>query len=436
METITLQAHLDGQWHDAMRVSFDAPEDGLRSRCSARYEAGYLVAHLEELGTSKAPAVSAALPLGWEDYRGIAPAFLHDIIPAGAARRHIMARMAVPLGAPEEFFLLQHCTMAPVGNLRVKESVVAPGEPVGFPREEVIRRDIRFLDHAYEHGAAIGGATGAGGEAPKLLLAEDAAGNLHPDASLPDIDVCRHWFVKFPRNAGTETDRVILHSEYCYYCALNRLGIETISAEGLAYEEAEKPSLWLRRFDRRVGSNGVERIGVESAYSLCGVTRPGSRMEHVEVVARLAETWDAAGQAAEIPAMVGEYLRRDLLNQILGNTDNHGRNLSILRTRERIDLAPIYDLAPMAMDPEGVVRTTRWPEGVERLDGTDWRAACNALARWSDPEELFEGLRADARQLLALPDLLAELGLPEQTWKAPTIPLNRLETTLRRWELL
>ncbi|QQE87245.1 type II toxin-antitoxin system HipA family toxin [Azotobacter chroococcum] len=436
METITLQVHLDGQWQDAMRVSFDTPEDGLRSRCSARYEADYLVAHLDELDTPKAPAVSAVFPLGWEDYRGIAPAFLHDIVPAGAARRHILARMAVPLGAPEEFFLLQRCTMAPIGNLRVKESVAASGELVGFPREEVIRRDIRFLDYAYEHGAAIGGATGAGGEAPKLLLAEDAVGNLHPDASLPDAEVFGHWFVKFPRNSGAETDRLILHSEYCYYRALNRLRIETISAEGLTYEEAEKPSLWMRRFDRRVGPNGVERIAVESAYSLCGVTRPGSRMEHVEVVARLAETWDAAGQSAEIPVMVAEYLRRDLLNQILGNTDNHGRNLSILRTRERIDLAPIYDFAPMAMDPEGVVRTTRWPEGIERFDGTDWRAACNALSRWGDPEELFEGLRADARQLLALPDLLSELGLPEQTWQAPTIPLARLEATLRRWGLL
>lgn len=436
METITLQVHLDGQWRDALRVRFDAPADGLRSRCSASYEADYLVAHLDELGTPKAPAVSAAFPLGWEDYRGIAPAFLHDIVPAGAARRHILARMALPLDAPEEFFLLQRCTMAPVGNLRVKESVAAPCEAVGFPREEVIRRDIRFLDYAYERGAAVGGATGAGGEAPKLLLAEDAAGDLHPDASLPDAEVRRHWFVKFPRNAGTATDRNILRSEYCYYRALDRLGIETIAAEGLAYEEAEKPSLWMRRFDRRVGPRGVERIAVESAYSLCGVTRPGSRLEHVEVVARLAQTWDAAGQGTEIPALVAEYLRRDLLNQILGNTDNHGRNLSILRSRERIDLAPIYDLAPMAMDPEGVVRTTRWPEGIERLDGTDWRAACNALARWSDPERLFEGLRDDARQLLALPDLLNELGLPEQTWQAPTIPLARLETTLRCWGLL
>jgi serine/threonine-protein kinase HipA len=37
----------------------------------------------------------------------------------------------------------------------------------------VVSRDARFLEYAYEQGAAIGGAIGAGGEALKLLLTED-----------------------------------------------------------------------------------------------------------------------------------------------------------------------------------------------------------------------------------------------------------------------
>lgn len=439
MEPITLQVHLDGQWRDAMVVSFDKPEDGLRSRCSASYEVEYLAKRLDDMGTVKSPAVSADFPLSWEIRRDLAPAFLHDIIPAGAARRHILARMAVPLDTYEEFFLLQRCTAAPIGHLRVKESVdnvLAQGEVIGFPRDEVIRRDTHFLDYAYERGAAIGGATGAGGEAPKLLLVEDAAGNVFPDAVLPEHEVRRHWFIKFPRNSAGETDRNILRSEYCYYRALGQLGVDTISSEGLAYEVAEKPSLWMPRFDRKVTAAGVERAGVESIYSVCGVTRPGSRMDHLAVVDRLAETWQAAGQENEIPGMVSEYLRRDLINQILGNTDNHGRNLSILRTREHIRFAPIYDLAPMVMDTEGIVRITKWPSAVERLSVVDWQAACTSLAHRADPEWLFARLREDAQLLLALPDLLVDLGLPEETWNAPTIVLNRLEDTFRQWGLM
>jgi serine/threonine-protein kinase HipA len=439
MDSITLQIHLDGQWRDAMVVNFDTPEDGLRSRCSASYVAEYLAGLIQQMGTVKSPAVSADFPLSWEIRRDLAPAFLHDIIPAGAARRHILARMAVPLDTYEEFFLLQRCCAAPIGHLRIKESVdnvLTQGQVIGFPREEVIRRDTRFLDYAYERGAAIGGATGAGGEAPKLLLVEDAAGNLFPDAVLPEHEVRRHWFVKFPRNAAGETDRNILRSEYCYYRALGQLGIDTIASDGLAYEMAEKPSLWMSRFDRKVTANDVERTGVESIYSLCGVTRPGSRMDHLAVVERLAETWQAAGQADQIPAMVSEYLRRDLINQILGNTDNHGRNLSILRTHEQLSFAPIYDLAPMVMDPEGIVRTTKWPSTIERLNAVDWQVACARLAHRADPEWLFARLREDARLLLALPDLLVDLELPEETWKAPTIVLNRLEDTFRQWGLM
>ncbi|CEA03882.1 hypothetical protein BN1049_01265 [Pseudomonas saudimassiliensis] len=438
LNKVTLQTHLDGRWQDAMVIRFDQPEQGLASVCSAEYVSRYLVEHLHALDSVLQPSVSAGYPLSWDIYRGIAPAFLHDIIPAGAARRHILARMSVPLGTGEDFFLLQQCTTAPIGHLRILEGVEGlPSSPlIGFSRSDVIRRDVRFLDHAYEHGAAVGGASGAGGEAPKLLLAEDVNGALYPDASLPDDQVRRHWFVKFPRHPAQATDRNILFSEYCYYRALGALGFSTIASEGLAYEEGKLPSLWMPRFDRQVADGVVKRIAVESIYSLCGVTRPGSRMSHVAVAERLAEVWTATGQQQEIPDMLREYLRRDLINQLLGNTDNHGRNLSVLRGKDHICLAPMYDIAPMVMDPAGVVRTTRWPDGIEQLNQVDWRRACQQLAHWADADELFEGLRADAAALLALPDLLSTLQLPEETWNAPLIPLRRLPATLQKWGLI
>ncbi|WXL25817.1 HipA domain-containing protein [Ectopseudomonas mendocina] len=437
--TVTLQVHNNGRWQDALTITFDTPAEGLRSQCSTRYLETYLVENLDALSTIKAPAVSARWPLSWEVAHDIAPAFLHDVIPSGAARRLILARMGVPLDADEEFYLLQNCTPAPVGHMRVKESLsrfLGTGAVIGFSRDDVIQRDTRFLDYAYEQGVAVGGATGAGGEAPKLLLAEGTDGLIYPDALLADDQVKQHWFVKFPRNTATETDRNILRSEYCYYQALNQLGFNTISADGLAYETAAKPSLWMQRFDRVAAADGVQYRAVESMYSLCGITRPGSRLEHMQVIRQLAQAWAEAGQRDEIPVIVSEYLRRDLLNQVLGNTDNHGRNLSILRLDERLEFAPIYDLAPMVMDPEGIVRTSKWPANIEQLGKTNWRALCTELAEFADPEQLFEHLRADAQTCLALPDLLLGLGLPEETWNAPMIPLKRLQATLKDWGLL
>lgn len=276
---LTLQLFTDGNWRDVMRLEFEQPELGQNSPCSFAYDQHYLVDHLDALGCATAQSVSARIPLAWDLFStpGM-PAFLLDILPAGAARRFLLARLAIPEkeNASADLTLLQRCTPAPIGHLRIKESfeALAQGNSLGFDRAEVIARDSRFLEYAYEQGAAVGGATGAGGEAPKLLLAEDAAGLMHPDATLDDAQVRQHWFVKFSRNKANETDRTILRSEFCYYQALERIGVNVVSCDGMRLEEARKPSLWMKRFDRRVDERGVTRLAVESVYSLADVTRP------------------------------------------------------------------------------------------------------------------------------------------------------------------
>ncbi|AHZ68745.1 hypothetical protein OU5_1666 [Pseudomonas mandelii JR-1] len=440
MESITLQIHSDGHWHDVLVVSFDSLKDSLRSRCITHYLPEYLADQYIQLGTVKAPAISANIPLEWDIRRELAPAFLHDIIPAGAARRYILSRMVVPPKMSIDLFLLQQLTAAPVGHMRIKSAAetLYPTNKVtgGATRSEVVQEGMGFLDQARESGWPIIGALGAGGVAQKMLLVEDASGQIYPNGALDDADVCRHWFVKFPRNNATKLDRDVLHSEYCFYRALGQLGIDTIAAEGLTYEAAKMPSIWMQRFDRKVSSGGIERIAVESMYSLCGVTHSVIRMDHIDVVDRLAKTWIAADQESEIPDMISEYLRRDLINLIVGNTDNHGGNLSILRSKERVSFAPIYDLAPMVLDVEGIVRSTRWPTAMERLGSVDWAAVCAHFAHRVNPEWLFDRLKADARLLLALPDLLLDIGLPEQAWRSPLVPLSRLEDAFRNWKLI
>lgn len=449
MYNLTLQVYIDATWRDAMVLSFDSPEKGFESRCSFGYEQSYLADNYESTGTPFAKAVSARLPLDWDGWRSNAPAFVYDIAPAGAAKRFLMARIGrdKPANIDAALYLLARSTPAPIGNMRIKESAEAvdPREAMGFERQDVIARDNRFLEYAYEQGAAIGGATGAGGEAPKLLLAQNKSGLLYPDAVLEDAEVTQHWFVKFARNKGSKTDQDILRSEYHYYKALQDLGIETIEAQSLALEEATKPSLWMKRFDRRVTDQRIERLAVESVYSLANITTPGSAMDHIEVIRLLAKLWRGAGQVDEIPDLVADYLRRDLINKILGNSDNHGRNTAIIRGTDSFRLAPIYDLAPMVMDDEGVTRTTKWPKELERAGDVDWRGVCSAVAELADPNDplatlgdasqIYERLRADARRLAALPDILSASGLPDATMNHPRIALKSLEHRLIEWDL-
>ncbi|AKS07323.1 type II toxin-antitoxin system HipA family toxin [Pseudomonas trivialis] len=440
MLNLTVQIYSDGKWQDAMLLTFDTPQQGFESRCSFGYDQRYLVEHLEDLATPFAKAVSARLPLQWEGCRTQgAPAFLHDIAPAGAAKRFLMAHIGQekPDDISADLFLLMRSTPAPIGHMRIKESVASLDSrpPMGFARDEVIQRDNRFLEYAYEQGAAIGGATGAGGEAPKLLLTENQDGLLFPDAVLEDEQVRQHWFVKFARNKSTQLDQDILRSEYHYYKALQTLGIDTVAVQGLALEEANKPSLWMQRFDRHVGRQGVERYAVESIYSVAGVTVPGSAMGHREVIERLVGLWTAAGQRHDVPALVAEYLKRDLLNKILGNSDNHGRNTSIIRQANALRLAPVYDLAPMVMDDEGITRTTKWPRELERAGEVDWLGVCHLLGDLVDSQALFENLRGAAQQLSALPDILSASGLPDVTMNHPGIALKNLPERLKKWGL-
>lgn len=53
-----------------------------------------------------------------------------------------------------------------------------------------------------------------------------------------------------------------------------------------------------------------------------------------------------------------------------------------------------------------------------------------------DPQQTFERLRQDARQLMALPDLLRDLGLPDAVMNHPAIALKNLEQRMNDWELL
>ena len=436
-EQLTLQTYVDGQWHDALVLTVENPEKVLLGATSAGYDTNYLVTFIERMDSVMEPAVSVNFPLGWNSVRGTGyPAFVYDIIPAGAAYRSLLKRFGgdKPEGVDMGFFLFRRCTPSPIGHLRVKESFdyLDTTRSEAFARQEVVDRTNEFLEYAYETGAALGGATGAQGEAPKLLMAEDAQGQLHADAMLADEQVRRHWLIKFARNRVTETDKAILRAEFHYYRAIAELGLDTVPIDGLALCEGHRPSLWMPRFDRRISAGRVERIPMESVYSVCGVTEQGQRMAHEDVLRRLAALWTSNGQGVEVEDLVFEYVRRDLLNKILGNSDNHGRNTAIFRGAGRFQLAPIYDLAPMVLDEEGVTRATKWES--ERRGNPDWAEVCAALKDIAEPRALMARLKQAAQTFRALPELLADL--PDEVKRSANIPLNDLDRRLGEWGLL
>ncbi|MGE6761078.1 type II toxin-antitoxin system HipA family toxin [Corallococcus interemptor] len=424
-----LQVLIEGSWQRAAQLEFSPVTEGRRGGCVFEYEHDYLFRWIAAPPPLAAASLSLPVEFGPKVWRRW-PAFLDDIRPMGNARGWWLRRLSLPDAAASDFEILRRGTIAPVGNLRIEEAVPEKIEfPRRFPRQAVIDREHAFIEYAASAGAQVGGATGAGGESPKLLLRCDDTEQVWIDVWQDDF-TCpdRHYLVKFARSRN-ERDRNILRSEYVYYKALAALGIETIPQDGLALHEGPSgPSLWLPRFDvERRG--GVEiRYGLESIYSLLGA-EPGSFQKHQAALSALAkvipkEDW---------PTVRLEYLKRDLLNLVFGNSDNHCRNIAVLKTDRTVRLAPVFDFAPMKMDLEGITRSTTW-EGCESGGEVNWEKLLRSFG--PDEASLREGLHGLALRLRELPELLKDLGLPEETLNFAGLDLRGTEKRLFAWGLL
>jgi len=434
MNKITLQLYLDEQWHDAAELIVNAPEQGHRGAARLDYVPEYVLAHLNE-PTIAGAAISCRYPVDFTSYADDHwPAFVLDLLPGGEGRRRWAERLGIQPGLTGEFELLKHAAANPAGNLRVKEAaasehrqartlptddgeLITQGQHPGFTRNDIINKQEHFIEYAYQQGAAVTGASDVQGEAPKFLLVEDGAGRWHTEGALSDAQVKRRWIVKFPRGK-TAADKKVLHNEASYLEVARRFG-----AEVGAPLQLEGDALFIPRFDR-VQQNGLtERIAMESLYAAAGVAEFGMASSHETLCSALMEqvaTEDRLATALE-------YIRRDLLNVVMGNTDNHGRNSALLRDRSgRITLSPLFDFAPMYLDPAGIARVSRWGAERETVGRPDWCAVVAFFEPWLDTVALSAAVMNLELPLSTLADSLRTEGVDDDiiARRQPAIEAN------------
>ena len=109
-----------------------------------------------------------------------------------------------------------------------------------------------------------------------------------------------------------------------------------------------------------------------------------------------------------------EFLRRDALNLAMRNTDNHARNTAVQRTVDGVvRLTPLFDFAPMFMDPDIIARSCHWtaPDG-RRLD--EWSAIIDSLPLdRSERVEVTNALKSFAEVVGNLPEMARDCGVEE-----------------------
>ncbi|WP_432544739.1 type II toxin-antitoxin system HipA family toxin [Kineococcus sp. SYSU DK002] len=185
------------------------------------------------------------------------------------------------------------------------------------------------------------------GVQPKAALTRSRGRWFVPHAGAPSTHILKPQLPERP---------ALVHDEALSSRAARAVGLRAAVShvedfDGLAV-------LVVPRFDRRVPDDGPEppapvagtitRIHQEDAAQALGLTsddieakfgwhRPAANLRSIAAV--------LAGNGGD----VGELLRLTTLNVLLGNTDAHAKNISLLHAPDgRVELAPAYDVSPHA----------------------------------------------------------------------------------------
>lgn len=471
MQTLTLQLYNQGNWLDAAQILFS--DSALHAPVELVYLNEYLCESPDydrcDNWACSVNAPVSAIPSEFPHW----PALLDDLLPAGKSRQWWLTYLDAKNASEfqQNYQLLTHACISPVGNIRIKEAFekVNTRENLRFSVQDVASLQYNFLEYAHEQDQAVGGATGAGGVAPKLLVMV-AGDDVHIDADFAGKPLqAAPYLTKFARNTGTQRDNNILRAEGVYYRALAQLldgtGIETIDVtQMMTHEHGQQASLWLPRFDISAHNGIAHRKGMESVYSIINAGA-GSRQEHFSVMARVWRKIAGTTSMSQYE-FIKQYITRDFLNLVFGNSDNHGRNMSFLKHNGDIQFAPIYDFAPMKADPEMITRVFRWGNRCERSgevqfdkviacitqsamnhgvgSGTHSDPGTNsdsnsdmiiADGSW-DPEALMQFLSHLAQRLITLPELLQSLECPAEILDFPAIGFAQTEAKLQRMGVL
>ena len=402
---IKIQIYTQNAWQTAAYITLKGSRiDGAAAETTFEYDPQYVDRNVNKVGSY---AVSCHLPVTYEIKElPHSPAFLLDLFPQGMALKYVVEKLGIRDDKKNYWKILEEAPIAPPGNLRIQsttfEKIVLDQHP-GFERAEVLQKGTEFLKYMVDHGAPTSGSTGAAGAAPKFMLSEDQNGKFHAPNALSAAMTRKFWLVKFPRGEKTATDRNILRTEKLYYEIAKWFGLKTTTDP----IEWDSDCLFVPRFDREVKGKNVAHYGLESFYSLANEINFGSRLEHETYIIAIKKFSTKKNEDAL------EYIFREFLNEMMGNTDNHGRNTSMFKQGDQVEIYPLYDFAPMQFDPEGIVRNTNWSKKSANgnIAGIGNFLASEKIVSF---DTFKEALSKKLPKLKILDKKMREVGVPEK----------------------
>jgi DNA-binding transcriptional ArsR family regulator len=268
------------------------------------------------------------------------PWWLLDMRPQGYLGRSFAARYDSELGLPARIteWTDTHALRAllaqgydTVGNLLLgdvaRARFLANPEPVS---NLVTDGDYVRLAHEVASGEPPG--SSAGGEQPKFT------------AVITTPQGIRHVIVKFSeaeQSIVSERWRDLLLAEHLALTTLHENGIP--AAQTRIIDHGTQRFLEVERFDR------IGTLGRRALFSLAALDAEfiGSGTNNwSDITRRLAADGHILASAADDASLLWAF------GTLIANTDMHNGNLSFMGERRPYDLAPAYDMTPMAFAPK------------------------------------------------------------------------------------
>lgn len=399
MSVLTIQVHHNVTgWMTAAALRFIQAD-----QVELEYDVDYAAQYIQRLDRY---ALSVQYPVDLTPYRGPVPGFVLDLIPQGEPLKRLLGRYQIKRD-DQYAEILHRIPLASPGNMRILEpwQEIESQRPSyrhqGFTREDIAHYKSDFTHYMETIGAPIGGTSGAGGGSPKFLLREDDAGRFHAEGMLDDSKTKRAYLVKFPY---TDSQNSVLLSrvEKVYYDLIQELPLKSG-----ATLEIQDDVLFIPRFDRERDESGrLCYHGLESLYSAHNINYHGAYLTHEK---NLQLLWSYSTQP-ELDVL--EYTKRDWLNQMLANSDNHGRNTSLIKKEYSIALSPLYDVTAMEFfRSDHIVSLTRWTQDYVSL---------KSQLRWIrdnfnlDQSKILETVREFFEAVKDIEQKMKAVGVPDE----------------------
>jgi len=294
-----------------------------------------------QYGANAKLPISVRMPVRAEPYDSrYAEPFFDNLTPEDVALEIISRKFHV--SEDNVFSILEKIGGDCAGAVSLYENDIpnASGDtPTGFDESEIAHMIDELPDNPLLTGMANAPRLSLAGVQSKFAVYKIDGKYCRSDDRHPTTHIIKVAHKRYPNLPENEL--------FCMKLAKNILGtvdVQLCEAKGRKYLEIE-------RYDRISDGNHIKRIHQEDFCQILGV--PARRKYQNDGGPKIRDCYNAILKySSQAAADANKFVNQIVFNYLIGNTDAHAKNFSMLHRDGHILLSPVYDLISAEIYPE------------------------------------------------------------------------------------